>query len=99
MTTLLPTDVPPCGGLSSPRGRLPLVAMNVRAEVTGLLATTHLRQSFVNAFDDAIEATYVFPLPDRAGVTSFGATLAGPPLVGVLRGRPAARDATEPARP
>ena len=90
--TLLPTALPPFGGLRSPRGHLPLVAMDVRAEIAGLLATTRLRQSFENVLDEPIEATYVFPLPDRAGVTSFVAVLGGRRVEGVLKERQAARD-------
>ncbi len=96
MTTLpspaLPTELPPFGGLSSPRGHLPLTAMDVRAEIVGLLATTTVRQTFANTLDEHLEATYIFPLPDRAGVTSLVAVLGGRQVVGVLKEREAARD-------
>ena len=90
--TLLPTELPPFGGLRSPQGHLPLVAMDVRADIAGLLATTTVRQTFRNVLDEHIEATYVFPLPDRAGVTAFVATLGGRRVEGVLKERQAARD-------
>lgn len=90
--TILPTALPPWGGLRTARGHLPLVAMDVRAEVAGLFAATRVRQSFANPFDDAIEAAYIFPLPDRAGVTRFVATLGGRRVEGVLKERQAARD-------
>ncbi|MGH9224804.1 MAG: VIT domain-containing protein [Acidimicrobiales bacterium] len=89
--TLLPTELPPFGGLRSKQGHLPLVAMDVRAEIAGLLATTTVRQTFRNVLDEHIEATYVFPLPDRAGVTSFVATLGGRRVEGILKERQAAR--------
>ncbi|HEX7276956.1 MAG TPA: VIT domain-containing protein, partial [Acidimicrobiales bacterium] len=82
----------PLGGLSTARGHLPLIAMDVAAHVTGLLATTRVTQTFVNVLDESIEATYVFPLPDRAAVTSFVATLADRRIVGVLEERQQARD-------
>ena len=90
--TLLPTELPPFGGLKSAKGHLPLTAMDVRAEIAGLLATTTVRQTFRNVLDEHIEATYVFPLPDRAGVTTFVATLGGRRIEGILKERQAARD-------
>src|SRR5947209_9601959 len=90
--TILPTELPPFGGLRSPRGHLPLVAMDVRADITGLLVTTRVRQAFENVLDEPIEATYVFPLPDRAGVSAFTATLGGRVIEGLLKERQAARD-------
>ncbi|MGH9280210.1 MAG: VIT domain-containing protein, partial [Acidimicrobiales bacterium] len=81
----LPTELPPWGGLKTERGHLPLVAMDVHADVAGLFATTRVRQEFRNPFDDAIEATYIFPLPDRAGVTRFVATFGGRRIEGVLK--------------
>lgn len=92
LPTTLPTELPPFGGLSSPRGLLPLTAMDVRAEIVGLLATTRVRQTFVNSLDEHVEATYIFPLPDRAGVTSFVAVLGGRRVEGVLKERQQARD-------
>lgn len=95
--TVLPVELPPFGGLRSPQGHLPLVAMDVRAGIAGLLATTTVRQTFRNVLDEHIEATYVFPLPDRAGVTSLVATLGGRRVVGILKERQAARDAYDAA--
>lgn len=80
------------GGLRSDRGYLPLVAMAVTADVTGLFVTTHMRQTFVNTLDEPIEATYVFPLPDRAAVNGFSAVLGDRRIVGVLKERQEARD-------
>ena len=45
------------------------VALEVRLE--GLAAWVSLRQVFVNDGAEPIEATYIFPLPDRAAVTGF----------------------------
>ena len=39
-----------------------------------MTATSTVRQRFVNTGDTTIEATYVFPLPARAGVTDFVAS-------------------------
>lgn len=80
------------GGLRSSQGHLPLVAMAVTCDVTGLFVTTKVRQTFVNVLDEPIEATYVFPLPDRAAVSAFSAVLGDRRIVGLLKERQAARD-------
>ncbi len=65
------------GALDTPHGRLPLEAMEVRARIVGLAAHTTVRQTFVNGFDVPLEASYIFPLPDRAAVTGFRFEVAG----------------------
>ena len=54
------------GVLQTARGLLPLAAMDVDARVVGTIASIELAQTFVNTTGTAIEATYIFPLPDRA---------------------------------
>ena len=51
-------------------GCLPLVAMDVRVHVSGLWSRTRIEQTFRNTIGEPIEATYIFPLPDRAAVHS-----------------------------
>ncbi|OBA78849.1 hypothetical protein A9W99_22375 [Mycobacterium sp. 1164966.3] len=83
---------PSCGELNSASGeRLPLRALNVETAIVGVTATSTVRQRFANTGDTSIEATYVFPLPARAGVTDFVASLAGRRVVGVLKERGQAR--------
>ncbi len=48
--------------------QVPLKQMDVRVNVVGATAEVYLTQIFVNTHDRAIEATYVFPLPDDAAV-------------------------------
>lgn len=79
------------GSLETPRGRLPLTALDVSAHITGLTAEVLVRQTFVNLFSEHLEATYIFPLPDRAAVTSFRLTVAGRTIVGDLKERGQAR--------
>ncbi len=55
------------GALETARGRLPLAALDVSGRIDGLLSQVTVRQTFVNATDEPLEATYIFPLPDRAG--------------------------------
>jgi Ca-activated chloride channel family protein len=56
------------GALETELGCLPLVAMDVRSHVSGLWYRTRIEQSYCNTTDEPIEATYIFPLPDRAAV-------------------------------
>lgn len=79
------------GALRTPRGCLPLKALDVRARLDGLLARVVVTQTFVNLHDQPLEATYIFPLPDRAAVTHFRLEVAGRVIEGDLKERGAAR--------
>ncbi|MBL8796784.1 MAG: VWA domain-containing protein [Planctomycetia bacterium] len=79
------------GGLSTARGQLPLQAMHVQARIDGLLGEVSICQTFINTFDEPLEATYIFPLPDRAAVTRFRMEVNGRVTEGVLRERGEAR--------
>ncbi|AGA27669.1 VIT domain-containing protein [Singulisphaera acidiphila] len=79
------------GALRSDRGLLPLKALEVRGRIDGLLAQVSIRQTFVNVLDEPLEATYIFPLPDRAAVTRFRMEVAGRVIEGVLEERGQAR--------
>lgn len=50
---------------------LPLAATKVRGTLRGFVAQVEVTQTYVNPFDKTIEATYVFPLPERAAVHSM----------------------------
>src|SRR5262245_24532667 len=104
LPTLNPADDPAANGvehgvgcLSTARGNLPLKRLEVEARIDGLVASTVGRQTFVNAFTpaggkgEALEATYVFPLPDRAAVTRFEMRVGERLIEGVLRERGEAR--------
>ena len=80
------------GTLETARGRLPLTALAVEARIVGLIAETSVRQTFRNALDEPVEATYIFPLPDRAAVTSFRMHVAGRMVDGELKERGQARE-------
>ncbi|GIE30809.1 hypothetical protein Ait01nite_038540 [Actinoplanes italicus] len=79
------------GTLLTERGNLPLDRLDVRATISGLLVRTELTTEFVNAHDTALEATYVFPLPDRAAVTGMTMTAADRVVTAELHERGAAR--------
>ncbi|HKD96955.1 MAG TPA: VIT domain-containing protein, partial [Micromonosporaceae bacterium] len=79
------------GCLATGRGNLPLAAVDIDARVTGLLHATRVRQTFVNPHDEPLEATYIFPLPDRAAVTAFRMEVGDRVVEGVLQERAEAR--------
>jgi Ca-activated chloride channel family protein len=85
------------GALATERGRLPLESMDVSGRIDGLLAQVTVRQAFVNTFDEPLEATYIFPLPDRAAVTAFRMEVGGRLVEGVLQERGQARENYEEA--
>jgi Ca-activated chloride channel family protein len=86
-----PDDQASLGTLATPRGALPLEALDVRGHIVGLLAEVELTQTFVNCLDEPLEATYIFPLPDRHAVTRFRMEVGQRVIEGVLKERGAAR--------
>ncbi|OBI91839.1 DUF4349 domain-containing protein [Mycobacterium sp. 1245805.9] len=93
----VPDDEAGLGALSTERGNLPLERIDVRAEITGLTSRVELTQDFVNSFDVPLEASYVFPLPDRGAVTRMRMTADGRVVDAELREREAARRAYDDA--
>jgi Ca-activated chloride channel family protein len=79
------------GALECARGLLPLTAMHIEARVRGVMAAIDLAQTFVNTTGEPIEATYIFPLPDRLAVHRFRMEVAGRTIDGVIDERGAAR--------
>ena len=79
------------GTLATERGNLPLQAVEVTAAITGLAARTVLTQTFGNPYDQPLEATYIFPLPDRAAVSEFRMEVGERVVEGVLKERGEAR--------
>ncbi|MER6577012.1 VIT domain-containing protein [Nonomuraea sp. NPDC001023] len=79
------------GALLTERGNLPLDSVDVRADIAGLVAGVEVEQGFRNPFDVTLEATYVFPLPDRAAVTGFRMEADDRVVEGVLKERGQAR--------
>jgi Ca-activated chloride channel family protein len=85
------------GALETAKGLLPLKALDVQTRISGLLAEVSVSQTFVNTLTEPIEATYIFPLPDRAAVTRFRMEVAGRVVEGVLKERSKAREEYEKA--
>lgn len=91
------TSAPPApgsglGALTTDKGNLPLDSVEVHAAVTGLTAGIEVVQGFRNPFDVPLEATYVFPLPDRAAVTALRMETADRVIEGTLKERGQARE-------
>ncbi|MFC3897441.1 VIT domain-containing protein [Lentzea rhizosphaerae] len=85
------------GALRTDRGNLPLERLDVRATITGLIGRVVLTTGFVNTHETALEATYVFPLPDRAAVTGMKMTAGDRVVEAELQERAAARQAYDDA--
>ncbi|MFD0898834.1 VIT domain-containing protein [Actinomadura sediminis] len=79
------------GALRTGKGNLPLDSVGVHATITGHVAGIDLVQGFHNPFDVPLEATYIFPLPDRAAVTALRMEAAGRVVEGTLKERGRAR--------
>lgn len=99
-----PLDVTPGQGTmqltnaAGDRVSMPLRHTDVRVEVTGFVARVEVIQTFGNPFDSPIEATYVFPLPERAAVDDFLLEVRKRHVRGEIRRREEARAAFESAR-
>ncbi|GAA3953508.1 VIT domain-containing protein [Actinoplanes auranticolor] len=79
------------GALHTDRGNLPLDRLDVQAAISGLVARTTVTAEYVNAHDTPLEATYIFPLPDRAAVTGMTMTADGRTVEAELQERAQAR--------
>ncbi|MBG0829377.1 VWA domain-containing protein [Planomonospora sp. ID67723] len=96
ITPLRPDECEPVpdaglGALVTERGNLPLESVDVDADISGVIARVQVAQGFRNPFDVSLEATYIFPLPDRAAVTAFRMEADGRVVEGVLKERGQAR--------
>jgi Ca-activated chloride channel homolog len=79
------------GALGTSRGNLPLERIDLQAVVTGLTSRIELVQGFRNPHAEALEATYIFPLPDRAAVTALRMEAGDRVVEGTLKERAEAR--------
>ena len=84
---VVPSEDEGFGALETEKGALPLQALDVETFIDGLIAEMHLTQTFVNTHAEPLEATYIFPLPDRAAVTRFRMEVAGRIIEGDLKER------------
>ena len=66
---------------------LPLKHTDVKASISGYVATVDVTQAYHNPYDSKIEAVYVFPLPDNAAVNEFLMTVGERRIRGIIRER------------
>ncbi|MCW5951684.1 MAG: VWA domain-containing protein, partial [Propionibacteriaceae bacterium] len=89
--TFTPDPEAGLGVLATERGNLPLRAIDAQVTITGLVSRTELTQAFGNPHTMPLEATYIFPLPDRAAVAAMTLTADGRTVVAELDERGRAR--------
>jgi hypothetical protein len=91
ITTAVPADA---AGIHVPRDGSPPIAVKshrVTVTVTDGLASTTLRQTFVNPHSRALEAIYLFPVPTDAALVDLAMEVGGQRLEGLLAERKQAR--------
>jgi Ca-activated chloride channel homolog len=85
------------GALATEAGNLPLVSLDAAVRLTGLVGRMVITQGFCNPHDVPLEATYIFPLPDRWAVTAMRMTAADRVIDAQLKERGQAREEYERA--
>lgn len=76
----------------------PLVATDIKTDVTGLTARTVITQRFENPTDKWVEGVYAFPLPERAGVDALKMQIGNRFIEGQIKEREEARRIYEQAK-
>jgi Ca-activated chloride channel family protein len=77
---------------------LPLKHTDVKAQISGYIATVEVTQQFHNPYDEKIEAVYVFPLPQNAAVNEFIMIIGDRKIRGIIREREEAEEIYREAR-
>ena len=76
----------------------PLLATDVKMDVSGMVARVHVSQRFMNPTAQWREGVYVFPLPDRAAVDHLTMHIGQRVIEGQIRERTEARRTYETAK-
>lgn len=87
-----PSVDPGFGYVAVAGGALPLEEIWLRADIAGLACLVELRATFYNSAPSPLEATYVFPLPELAAVSSLQIRTGTTVIDGWLMERAEARD-------
>jgi Ca-activated chloride channel family protein len=66
---------------------VPLQHTDVSAQISGYIASVEVTQKFANPYAEKIEAVYVFPLPENAGINDFIMTIGDRHIRGIIRER------------
>ncbi|XP_046649139.1 von Willebrand factor A domain-containing protein 5A-like [Daphnia pulicaria] len=64
---------------------VPLIGVSVQARIVDLVAEVTIEQRYVNKENQPIEAVYLFPLDEGAGVSKFTAEVDGRVIEGVVK--------------
>ncbi|NEP14214.1 MAG: after-VIT domain-containing protein [Symploca sp. SIO2C1] len=99
----VPSKPAKLGGLytQSPEGNplvFPLKHTEVQAKVTGNISRVEVTQTFENPFNTALEATYIFPLPDEAAVDDMEIRIGDRTIKGNIKKRIEAQKIYERAK-
>ncbi len=76
----------------------PLLATDVRIEITGIVARVKVSQRFYNPSDGWVEGLYTFPLPEKSAVDTLKMQIGDRFIEGVIKVREEARKIYEKAR-
>ncbi len=79
------------GCITTSLGNLPVKGLDLKTRISGLVYEATVRQTYVNRHAQPLEATYIFPLPDRGAVGEFKMFVGRRQIEGVLKERGAAR--------
>lgn len=93
-------DIPPCGGEVCPIEPFPIAQLQIKYHhvdvvIDEQIAVTHVDQVFYNPGENAVEGTYIFPLPADAVVTNFTLWVDGQPVEGKVLSADEARQIYE----
>ena len=76
----------------------PLLATDVKIDVTGPIARTRVTQHFINPGDGWVEGKYVFPLPENSAVDTLKMVIGERVIEGRIKEKAEARRAYQEAR-
>ncbi|GMU20262.1 MAG: hypothetical protein AMXMBFR13_03600 [Phycisphaerae bacterium] len=77
---------------------VPLKHTDVKAQISGYIATVDVTQEYHNPYDGKIEVVYVFPLPANAAVNEFLMTVGKRRIRGIIREREEAEQIYQEAK-
>ncbi|MGD1804911.1 VIT domain-containing protein [Dapis sp. BLCC M126] len=96
------TNTPTLAGLyvlsSEEKLTFPLKHTEVKAKIAGNLSRVEVTQKFENPFTEALEATYVFPLPDEAAVDEMEIKIGDRLIKGNIKKREEAKQIYQKAK-
>ncbi len=86
------------GEIVRPATLFPLKHTSLETSIAGYIATSRVTQAYTNPFEHAIEAIYVFPLPEDAAINAYRMKIGERTIVGMIMRREEAKATYEKAR-